>query len=190
MIHPSDKKRCPPPCLCWKNGQRLQDIEDHVSSDEEEFDDKNVSSDEEEVSDESEDEEEDVTLLEALTPGKYEYVPLPASGTTFVQNGDIVMTLFTTGWERGKVEDIADKATSSQKRVARGFSVPRLVRYVSDWSYWLHDLDNPAIYLSKKQFNNLNAGRTEASVGVKVGAWCVVRRIDSQRKASDKMIYI
>ena len=39
MIHPSDKKRCPPPCLCWKNGQRLQDIEDHVPSDAEEVDD-------------------------------------------------------------------------------------------------------------------------------------------------------
>ena len=148
---------------------------------------RNVSSDEEEVSDEREDEDEDEdedTLFEALTPGKYEYVPIPAGSTKFVQNGDILVTLFTTGWERGKVEDIAGKATPSQKRVARGFSVPRLVRYVSDWSYWLHDLDNPAIYLSKTQFNNLIAGRTEASEGVKVGAWCVVRRVDSQRKSS------
>ena len=145
---------------------------------------RNVSSDEDDKEeDESEEEDEDTTLLEALTPGKYQYLPLPAGGTKFVQTGDIVVTLFTTGWERGKVEGM-DKATQSQKRVARGFSVPRIVRYVSDWSYWLHDLDNPAIYLSTTQFNNLIAGRTEASEGVKVGAWCVVRRVDSQRKPS------
>ena len=111
--------------------------------------------DEDDDDSEDEEEEEDSNLLsDALSPGRYKYVPMPPGGTNFVQNGDIVVTLFTTGWERGKVEGIAEKATPSQKRVARGFSVPRLVRYVSDWSYWLHDLDNPSIYLSKKQFNN------------------------------------
>ena len=178
-----------PPCYNPPGTSRTLDsdfagaIERNVSSDEEEVSDEREDEDEDKDEDEDEDEDED-TLFEALTPGKYEYVPIPAGSTKFVQNGDILVTLFTTGWERGKVEDIAGKATPSQKRVARGFSVPRLVRYVSDWSYWLHDLDNPAIYLSKSQFKNLIAGKTEASEGVKVGAWCVVRRDDSQRKPS------
>ena len=142
---------------------------------------RNVSSDEDKVEDESEDEEEDNDLLsEALTPGRYEYVSLPSTGTNFVQNEDIVVMLFTTGWERGKIVDI-DNASPSQKRAAKRFSVPRMVRYVSDSSFWLHDLDDPAIYLSEEQFNTLIAGSNEKSEGVKVGAWCVVRSIDSKR---------
>jgi len=144
---------------------------------------RNVSSDEDEVEDESEDEEEENLLSEALTPGRYEYVSLPTTSTNFVQNEDVVVVLFTTGWERGKIVDI-DNATPSQKRAAKRFSVPRMVRYVSDSSFWLHDLDDPAIYLSEEQFNNLIVGSNEESEGVKVGTWCVVRRIDSKRSQS------
>ena len=108
---------------------------------------------------------------------------MPTGGSKAVQAEDIIVTFFTTGWERGKVEDI-DRGSPSQKRVAKEFSVPRLVRYISDNSYWLHDLDDPTIYLSEEQFNNLNAGSTEASEDVKVGAWCVVRRTDSPRNPS------
>ena len=143
---------------------------------------RNVPSDEDEVVHKEDGDDVD-RLFEVLAPGRYEYVPLPTDGAKNVQNGDIIATLFTTGWERGKVEDI-DRASPSQKRVAKGFSVPRLVRYVSDSSYWLHDLDDPTIYLTEEQFNNLNAGSPEASEGVKVGAWCVVRRTDSPRNPS------
>lgn len=68
-----------------------------------------------------------------------------------VNAGDIIIKLFTTGWERGKVEDIK-KGSPSQKREAKDFTVPRLVRYVLDSSYWLHDLgDEDAVYLTEEQ---------------------------------------
>ena len=150
---------------------------------------RNMSSDEEEGGDDSEDEEERKDhLSKALTPGKYEYVPLPTGGAKDVQNEDIVV-LFNTGWARGKMIDF-DKASPSQKQKAKEFSVPRLVRYVSDSLYWLHDLGNPAIYLSEEQFNNLNAGGTEASERVEAGAWCVVRRIDAQSKPSSRTLHV
>ena len=151
-------------------------IERKVHSDEEEAEGK-------EVREEEKDDDGTDRLFEALSPGRYEYVPLPIGGSKAVQAEDIIVTFFTTGWERGKVEDI-DRGSPSQKRVAKEFSVPRLVRYISDNSYWLHDLDDPTIYLSEEQFNNLNAGSTEASEDVKVGAWCVVRRTDSPRNPS------
>ena len=143
---------------------------------------RNVPSDEDEVVHKEDDDDVD-RLFEVLAPGRYEYVSLPTGGAKEVQAEDIIVTLFTTGWERGKVEDI-DRASPSQKQVAKRFSIPRLVRYVSDNSYWLHDLDDPNIYLTEEQFNNLNSGSTEASEGVKVGAWCVVRRTDSPRNPS------
>ena len=113
--------------------------------------------------------------------GKYVYEPFPTGGAKAVQNGDIIVKLFTTGWERGRVEDMK-KASPSQKREAKDFSVPRLVRYVLDSSYWLHDLDDDnAAYLSEEQFNNLDNGASiEADEGVQVvGAWCIVRHDDS-----------
>ena len=128
--------------------------------------------------------EEVYRLFEALEPGreggKYVYEPFPTGGAKAVQNGDIIVKLFTTGWERGRVEDMK-KASPSQKREAKDFSVPRLVRYVLDSSYWLHDLDDDnAAYLSEEQFNNLDNGASvEADEGVQVGAWCIVRHDDS-----------
>ena len=168
-----------PPCYSVPSASRTLD-EDFAGTIE-----RRVHSDYEEAEGKEEEGEDDAAdrLFEALMPGRYEYCPLPAGGSKEVQADDTIVTLFTTGWERGKVEDI-DRASPSQKRVAKGFSVPRLVRYISDNSYWLHDLDDPAIYLSEKQFNNLNAGSTETSEGVKVGAWCVVRRTDSPRNPS------
>lgn len=172
-INSSERKKCPPPCFKWKNGQRSK---------------KNVPHDEEEVYDQSEDEEErKCHLSEALTPGNYEYVPLPTGGAKDVHKEELVF-LFSTGWARGKIVDI-DRASTSQKRTAKDFSVPRLVRYVSDSSRWLHDLGNPVIYLSEEQFNNLNTGGTDASEGVEAGAWCAVRRIDSQSKPSSRALY-
>ena len=70
----------------------------------------------------------------------------------------------------------------SQKREAKEFSVPRLVRYVLDSSFWLHDLDGDNVaYLSEEQFNNLEAGDSvEADEGVEVGTWCIVRHVPSE----------
>ena len=169
-----------PPCCSLSSASRTLD-EDFAGAIE-----GNAPSDEAKEEEEEEEEEEDDDfdrLFEALLPGRYEYFSLPAGGAKEVQTEDIIVTLFTTGWARGKVEDM-DRASPSQKRAAKGFSVPRLVRYVSDNSYWLHDLDDPTIYLSEEQFKNLNAGSTEASEGVKVGAWCIVRRFDSPRNPS------
>ena len=104
---------------------------------------RNVPSDEDEVVHKEDDDDVD-RLFEVLAPGRYEYVSLPTGGAKEVQAEDIIVTLFTTGWERGKVEDI-DRASPSQKQVAKRFSIPRLVRYISDNSYWLHDLDDPYI---------------------------------------------
>ena len=134
--------------------------------------------------------EEVYCLLEALEPGreggKYKYEPFPTDGAKDVQNGDIIVTLFSTGWERGKVEDMK-KASPSQKREAKDFSVPRLVLYVLDSSYWLHDLnDDNASYLSKEQFKKLKSGASvEADEGVQVGSWCIVRHVPSEFDDSD-----
>ena len=131
------------------------------------------------------DEDEDLyCLFDALRAGReggtYEHVPLPEGGAKDVQNGDIIVKLFTTGWERGKVEDMK-KASPKQKREAKDFTVPRLVRYVLDSSYWLHDLGNEkATYLSVEQFEQLDeANAGEAGEGVEVGAWCIVSHIPS-----------
>ena len=102
-----------------------------------------------------------------------------------VNTGDIIMKLFTTGWERGKVEDIK-KGSPSQKREAKDFAVPRLVRHVLDSSYWLHDLgDEDTVHLTEEQFKNLEDGGTEADEGVSVGAWCIVRHVPSQLDVID-----
>ena len=79
------------------------------------------------------------------------------------------------------------KASPSQKREAKDFSVPRLVRYVLDSSYWLHDLDDDNVaYLSEEQFNTLESGDgIEADEGVQVGAWCIVRHIPFDSDDSD-----
>jgi hypothetical protein len=131
------------------------------------------------------DEDDAYCLFEALSAGReggtYQYVPLPEGGAKDVQNGDIIVKLFTTGWERGKVEDMK-KASPKQKREAKDFTVPRLVRYVLDSSYWLHDLGNEnATYLSAEQFKNLDeANAGEAGEGVEVGAWCIVSHVPSE----------
>lgn len=144
-----------------------------------------------EVGGKPDDDEEAYRLFDALEPGreggKYKHAPLPDGGAEDVQIGDTIVKLFTTGWERGKVVD-TKKASPSQKREAKEFSVPRLVQYVLDKSYWIHDLgDEKATYLSEEQFKNLDSGASiEANEGIKVGTWCLLRHVPAEFDSDDK----
>jgi len=135
------------------------------------------------------------TLKRAVESTKYEYVAKNRTETIpeLLLPNTLVCVLFSTGWERGRVQG-SNMMSISQKKNSKKMKCPFVIKYND--GYWLHDLHDENLYVNEDEFNWMKRGGKNKGEIIatttrvlptrlkKDGVWCVVRRKGTKPRVS------